>query len=194
MIKKYIGMLLLLPCVAIAQDAGPYSKTFSTYYSASSPSAIGISFEIAHPAKDSLGDNAYKSAFVNLGLAMMTYEVNDFAIDGKGFVVELGSRGYFNKEQRDLYIENMIGYSSVTFDKHFPANAIADAAHFKGRYSYVSLIAPAVGYKIIFGGGFSLDPSIGFNWKWEIKGEGDIDNKNTNNFVLKAGVKLGYSF
>ena len=41
---------------------------------------------------------------------------------------------------------------------------------------------------------FSIDPSMGFNWKWETKGKGDIDNIYVDNFVFRCGVKLSYQF
>jgi len=66
--------------------------------------------------------------------------------------------------------------------------------NFEGKYSYWSIINPNVGYKIQLTKNLSLDPSVGFNWKWEVKGKGVIDNQYFDNFVFKAGVKLGYTF
>jgi hypothetical protein len=46
----------------------------------------------------------------------------------------------------------------------------------------------------MFKNGLSIDPYVGFNWKWTFKGKGDVDNINVDQAVFKAGIKIGYSF
>ena len=37
-----------------------------------------------------------------------------------------------------------------------------------------------------------IDPYIGFNWKWEVKGTGIVDNKAVDNLIYKAGIKIAF--
>ena len=63
--------------------------------------------------------------------------------------------------------------------------------NFEGKYTFWSIFNPNIGYKIQLTKNLSLDPSVGFNWKWDVRGKGDIDNRHFDNFVFKAGAKLG---
>lgn len=145
----------------------------------SEPGQIGLSYE---RGKDG------KSTIVNLSYGYMNYDAGPVDVDGSGFVIEIGGKHYFNQKANEgLYSSNSLSYGNINFDEQI------GSGKFDGTYSYFSFFVPQVGYKINFGK-FSVDPYIGAMWKIEVKGKGDIDNNNTDEWVLRGGVRVGYSF
>lgn len=100
---------------------------------------------------------------------------------GEGFVIELGGRDYFYK---NAYYYNPITYGEIRFDEK----------DYNGKYRFWTLINPSFGYKFDLYKGITVDPSFGFTWRWEPRAKGTVDNKDFDNFILKAGIKVGYSF
>lgn len=127
----------------------------------------------------------YSSKVVNVAYAMMNYEMegDDFDVDGNGFVVEIGQRTYFLGKNSGPYMGNYLSYGNIKFDED----------GFDGTYSYFSFFSPEVGYKIKLGR-LAIDPFAGIMWKLEIKGKGDIDNRNVDEWTPRLGLKLGYEF
>jgi hypothetical protein len=161
--------------------------TISANYSYSDPFSYGISAELGND--DLALFNHYTSTLLNVSVSQMEYDNNIQKVKGTGFAVELGHRFYRNRGRKaGAYIQWLLIYSNTSFDKNTPLG------HFDGVYSYWSLINNDIGYKIRIGNNLSLDPSIGYNWKWAVKGKGDIDNIYSDNFVFRCGIKLGYSF
>lgn len=192
--KRILFLALLIPTLNFAQEKETVKEevigqkwTVSGNYNYSDPSQFGASIEYKSKHKSS---DRNTSTLLNLSGATINYD-NDFVdIDGDGFVVELGSRTYVEKGKWDgFYGENFISYGNIKFDED-----IAGLGNFDGTYSYWSIINPNIGYKFIIGKGLSIDPSIGANWKWEVRGKGDVDNKYIDNFVFRAGIKIGYNF
>ena len=163
------------------------SITISANYSYSDPSLFGISAEFG--SDELVLFNHYSSTIFNVSATQMEYDNNLETVKGTGFTVEIGHRFYRNRGSKSgTYIQWLLAYSNTSFDKNTPLG------HFDGAYSYWSLINNDIGYKIRIGNNLRIDPSIGYNWKWEVKGKGDIDNIHSDNFVFRCGVKLGYSF
>ncbi|WP_147278127.1 autotransporter outer membrane beta-barrel domain-containing protein [Flavobacterium sp. AG291] len=149
----------------------------------SEPGQIGLSYE--YYKYNSRSTN--KAFIANLSYGVMNYDADIVDVDGTGFVIELGGRKYFNTSQKGLYSANYLSYGNIKFDKDTPFG------NFDGTYSYFSFFAPEIGYKIKLGG-ISIDPYIGGMWKIEVKGKGDVDNNNTDEWVLRGGLRVGYSF
>lgn len=107
-------------------------------------------------------------------------------ISPEGFSSALGYRSYFSKTKmyRGLFFANEWKYSRVKYKD----------SRFSGRYSYLSFFAPELGWKIMFGKRKKLGLEIagGVEWAIEIKGKGDVDNKNFDNWKPKASIGLGY--
>jgi hypothetical protein len=177
--KKIILLAMMVPSLAFSQlddvQIDVPKVTLSANFLYSDPSQFGLSMEFKGKAKDS-GRN--KSGILNVSAGSMEYK----NITGSGFVIELGNRVY-DEGWDGFYGENFISYGNIKFNENGQ----------EGTYSYWSIINPNIGYKVNLGANFSLDPSIGCNWKWEVKGKG-IENKEIDNFVFRAGIKLGYSF
>lgn len=151
------------------------------------PSQFGLSYEFG-----GVMCNKRSANVVNVSYGTMNYEDDnfDFDVDGQGFVIELGRKNYYGKQGDELkgfYSANYLSYGAIEFDDEI------EFIKFEGTYSYFSFFSPEVGYKIQFGG-FSIDPFIGIMWKIEVKGKGDVDNINTEEWVPRAGLKLGYNF
>lgn len=181
--------VFLFPCGLVAQKIkwDSNSTTISANYSYSDPSHFGISAEFGKKNFSVFGQRF--STILNLSMSQMTYDNNLQEVDGKGFTVELGHRLYKrSNSQSGVYIQWLWGYSNTDFDQDTPLG------HFSGKYSYWSLINNDIGYKIKIGNNFSIDPSLGYNWKWEVKGKGAIDNIYSDNFVFRCGVKMGVVF
>lgn len=186
-ILSIVILLLTVKTFAQQQKLDNNSITISANYSYSDPSLYGISAEFGN---DELAlFNHYTSTVLNVSVSDMEYDNNLIKVKGNGFTVELGHRFYRNRGRKSGgYIQWLLAYSNTSFDKNTPLG------HFDGVYSYWSLLNNDIGYKIRIGNNLSLDPSLGYNWKWEVKGKGDIDNIYSENFVFRCGVKLGYSF
>lgn len=179
--KKMI-LAALFVCGSLVAQKNSLSLT-TTF---SQPTDLGLTYERFLKGKE--GD--FKDSYLfSAGLSGMTYKVQGYEFSGTGFFVASGSRSYFNEVAHSgFYLENFLTYSSVTFDDVDGFIAI------KGKYSYFSMINPNVGYKFMIGKNLSINPSAGMNWKWEIKGTEDIDNKEVDNLVFRLGLSIGYHF
>jgi hypothetical protein len=161
--------------------------TLSANYSYSDPSSYGLSAEFGRT--NFWFFNQYISTMVNISITDMKYNNNEVKVKGNGYLFEIGNRFYRNRGRKSgVYLQWLLGYSSTNFDKN------TSLGYFEGNYSYWSVINHDIGYKIRLGDHFSLDPSVGYNWKWEVRGKGDVDNIYVDNFVFRCGAKLIYNF
>ncbi|AOW09236.1 hypothetical protein [Flavobacterium gilvum] len=185
----FITILLLFTVSTFAQQrqSDPTTVTISANYSYSDPSLYGISAEFS---KNKFGIfSQHTSTVLNISMSRMNYDNNLVEVQGTGFAVELGHRFYKTGGRKSgVYIQWLLAYSNTEFDEDTPLG------HFDGKYSYWSLLNNDIGYKIKIGNNFSIDPSLGYNWKWEVAGKGDIDNIYSDNFVFRCGIKMGISF
>lgn len=179
--KRIIYLLALISTSAFAQEQQKDVVTISANYNFSEPTQYGVSLEFTKSELSS-------SRILNIGYGQLEYDNHYLKTTGEGFVVELGNRNYFGKNREGFYAENFLTHGEIKFNEKIAGEI------FEGKYSYWSIINPNIGYKIQLTKNLSIDPSVGFNWKWEVRGKGDIDNKYFDNFVFKAGVKLGYTF
>jgi hypothetical protein len=164
-------------------DAPIQKHTISLHGMYSEPGQIGLSYEYYK-----YNQSSHNKAFIaNLSYGVMTYDAGPLDIDGNGFVIELGGRNYVDNDMRGLYLDNYLSYGSIKFDETTPLGK------FDGTYSYFSFFSPQLGYKIKLGD-VSIDPFIGVMWKIEVKGKGDVDNRNTDEWVLRGGLRIGYIF
>lgn len=152
--KKITTFALLLFCtIGFAQDETKKGNiTVSPYYLWSEPSQAGLSFELNYSGIEGLKGT---SSVLNVGYGTMTYEVGNAESDGDGYVIELGSRGYFNKKDYGIYSQNTLAYGNIKFEE------VVGGDKYKGTYSYFSFFSPTVGYKFKFGENLSIDPSVG---------------------------------
>jgi hypothetical protein len=182
--KKISTVALLLLCaIGFAQDDDKKPNiTVSPYYLWSEPTQYGLSFELNYSGIAGLEGS---SSILNVGYGTMTYDapgINE--VDGDGYVIELGSRGYFNKKDSGVYSQNTLAYGNIKFEESGQ----------KGTYSYFSFFSPTVGYKFKFGENLSIDPSVGVQWVIQMKGSGFVDNKNVDEWAGRFGIKVGYTF
>lgn len=179
--KIFTAIVLIVASFANAQD----SHTISLFGSATEPSLFGLSIESDFNETTGTGKNKKLTYLVNVSASSLTDD--NTAIDGNGFQFDLGTRRYFKNELKGIYVEGFLTYGQVKFDDTFLGFDV------DGKYSYWSLINNNIGYRINLGN-FVIDPSLGFMWKWEVKGKGIIDNKDYDNLVFRAGLKVGYKF
>lgn len=184
--KKIIFLLSFISVSAFAQEHQKEVITISANYSFSEPTQYGISLEFNKGIEE---DERLTSRLLNISYGQLEYDNRYLKTTGEGFVVELGSRTYAKKGVREgFYGENFLTHGEIKFNEDIAGEK------FEGKYSYWSIFNPNIGYKIQLTKNLSIDPSVGFNWKWEVRGKGDINNKYFDNFVFKAGVKLDYTF
>lgn len=191
--KRILFIAMILPIVTFAQEESATKveakkeRTLSLFTNASQPAQLGISFEEQFEPSE----NGYNSSSIfQLSIGTMTVDNFD-TFTGIGFIADSGFRAYLKKASwSGFYAENFFTYGRIKFDTPM---IIGLQDQFIGTYTYMSLINPNLGYKINLGK-FSIDPSIGFNWKWEFKGKGDFQNSLADNFVPRIGVKAGYRF
>lgn len=182
---KKQSFLIALLCVAsslFAQEPSTKADiTVSPYYLFSSPTHYGLSFELN---KGTLFGSGGNSSILQVAYGTMTYEVGNQQSDGTGYVIEVGSRGYFKEKDFGVYSQNTLAYGNIQFEE----------SGFKGTYSYFSFLNPTVGYKFKFGDNLSIDPSVGVQWVIQMKGSGFVDNKNVDEWAGRFGIKVGYTF
>ena len=153
--------------------------TVSANFNNSDAGYYSISFEIQAEK------NKSESKIGNLGFGVMDVTVGEVKHSTTGFNLESGKRFYFTKNANEkFYYENLLQYAKFKFSD----------AGYSGVYEYFSFINPNMGYKFLIGKHFTIDPSVGFNWKVEIMSRGDVDNRTFDNFIAKGGIKLGYRF
>lgn len=184
--KKIVFLLVFMSASVFAQEDKKGVVTVSANYNWSEPTQYGLSLEFTKGFKD---NDRLTSWILNAGYGQLKLDEKNLKATGEGFVVELGTRTYKTKGEREgLYVENFITHGQMNFNDNI------NGEKYEGKYSYWSIFNPNIGFKVQLTKNLSIDPSIGFNWKWEVRGQGDVDNKNFDNFVFKAGVKLGYTF
>jgi len=119
-------------------------------------------------------------------------------ITGGGVVIEWGGKTYFNNKQeyKGFYYANYVSYGNFKFDDTvYYIDQSKGNRRFVGRYRYLSLFAPEIGYKLLlFDNNLELNLHLGVAWLIEFKGKDDVDNKSFNNWVPRLGVNLGYRF
>lgn len=183
--RKLLYLITLISFSTFAQEKQNDIVTISANYNFSEPTQYGVSLEF----NKNMLYKRYTTWILNVGFGELKIDEKNLKANGQGFAVELGNRNYLTKEKKEgFYTENFLTHGQIKFDEQ------VNGQDFEGKYSYWSIINPNFGYKINLTKNLSIDPSIGFNWKWEVKGKGDIDNVYFDNFVFKAGVKLGYTF
>ena len=184
--KKMMLLMCCMPLLAVAQQKPKLPCAINLSGSVSEQSLAGFSLEhaVENSKKDSLGFKQSKIAQFSYAMGSLDLPFTP-SIDGQGAQIDLGNRTYFNKKAwNGLYLQNTGTIGAVWFKEPF----------FSGRYAYWSLFNPDLGYKLQLGH-FLIDPSVGFIWKWEIKGSAtnDVDNKMFDNFNPRVGLKIGYT-
>lgn len=189
--KFYITFCLIAGIAGYSQEetqkpTSEKATTVSVFYSGPELSQIGVSVEFGD-IQNNTNKKYFSANVANLSYGTMDYEVSGFDFTGNGFVAEIGSKTYYCKENKGLYSSNFLSYGNIRFDE------TVLATKFKGTYSYFSFFSPEVGYKFKTGN-LAIDPFVGIMWKLEIKGKGDIDNKNVEEWTPRVGVRIGYQF
>lgn len=106
--KKFITLAAIVATMFThAQDNGGHVISVNGTYA--NPYQAGISYEREGKALF-IKDKEATSSVLNVSYAGMNYEADGFESDGTGFVIEYGSRAYFNKENKfnGLYYANYL--------------------------------------------------------------------------------------
>ncbi|WMI70066.1 hypothetical protein [Mangrovimonas sp. YM274] len=184
---KTLAIALMVSTLGFSQEEGDKDKKFQfdlsgEFMFTQDFQNVGIELEIISNNEDS--DKPIKTATAFLGYSMMDYSTPVGSATGNGYTFWLGSKTYFNKENaKGFYIGNNFNFGAVWFDE----NGV------DGRFSYLSLFSPELGYKFKFGN-LIVEPIIGTAWNIEIKGQGFIDNKYVDNWQHRGALRIGYSF
>lgn len=102
---------------------------------------------------------------------------------GNGFVLGLGLKYYLKEKSYGWNVQNAVEYAQYNFSE----------SDYTGTYRCVSLVTPQLGYKFKLGN-FAIEPAVGFIWKIEMEGKGDVDNNSLPNTKGKFGLNVGYMF
>lgn len=170
------------PVKAVPQPEPRKKQTLLGFnYNYTEPLHYGFSVEAST-------NSNYKNFFVNINYADLDYDALVEGLTAEGFAVEVGNRIFKDKSLEGFYTENAITYGKVKFDETYYR-----MPRLKGEYSYWSIINPSIGYRFR-ALDLAFDAFAGFMWKWEVKGKGDVDNKDFDNFVFKAGFRVSFVF
>ncbi|WP_130736906.1 autotransporter domain-containing protein [Flavobacterium sp. J27] len=181
--RKLVSLLVLACSFSFGQKN---PTTLSAYYTGGNFTQVGLSLERGRLKEN---NKQFVSHVINLGINNYDYKVDNLKVTGTGFVIESGLRTYINndKTNKNFYVGNFFSYGNLKFDENFLFGK------FEGTFSYFSLFSPEIGYKIK-AKNFVIDPFAGIQWQWQIKGKGDIDNVNVNNWQPRIGIRIGYQF
>jgi hypothetical protein len=193
--KKIIYLLIAIPMVAFAQEKKEEktetlkikNHTLSLFLNVADPTGFGLNYE--GTASTGVFKEHYNSRSIYINAAATSVDAGPFkkSITASGFEFGFGNRTYLSKlKNSGFYAENFwFTYGEVKFDDVL----------IKGKYSYISIVNPDLGYKVKIAKVINLELNAGFTWKWEmLKGQGDVDNKMFDNLVPKVGLKVGYIF
>lgn len=161
---------------------------------------IGVVFEdksstplFGKKGEDKNVSNITKIYYSSVTLTSSSGFVKDF--DGSGFGIEYGERYYLGKKKHEgFHFTNYIVYGRYSFDESNISTFGGVSIPFKGKYEYFSFFSPEIGYKVLIGKNFALNLHAGATWLIETKGQGDVDNQSFDNWAVKLGLGLGYSF
>ena len=166
----------------------PRTKTLSVELAASLGGNIGLSYE------DSPKQNKYFKGLTTTKVARIYYigdnlESDSAFIDdipGNGIGISLGQRNYFNETAKGFYFGGNFGTESIKYKE--------SKYNFEGTYTYITLFSPEIGYKFLIAKKIAVNFHAGTSWLIEYKGKGDIDNKDFDNWIFRAGLSVGYAF
>jgi hypothetical protein len=148
----------------------------------SDPALFGVLLEIK---KQSKVFKLNSSDVFEIAIGATGVTIGNTEITGGGFVFRSSTRYFLKKESwKGFYLQSGFEGGTIKFSN----------VNYSGSYKYLSLFNPDLGFKWQVSKRFSIDPAIGFMWKIEIKGSGDVDNTSFDNVVPKIGLKIGYSF
>jgi len=129
-----------------------------------------------------------KGTGISQGPTFTMYDNGAHEIKPEGWSGAIGSRSYFSKTKmgRGFFYANEFKYSTIRYKD----------SRFSGRYSYFSFFTPELGWKVMFGKSksFGFEVSGGAEWAIEIKGKGDVDNKNFDNWKPKVALGFALNF
>jgi len=157
---------------------------------------FGLTLEFESPFFKSLRDaNVVKNkehSVLKLFIEGATLTNGSSDIDGNGWSIQYGSKSYFNNnEYKGFYFANYLNYGRIEFDKTI--YLIGSSFGYRGTYSYLSFFSPEIGWKfLLLDDRLTFDLHLGTAWMIEFKGKGDIDNRSFDNWVIRAGLALGY--
>lgn len=163
------------------------NHTLSLFLNVADPTGFGLSYE-GTASTTTVFKEHYGSEIIYINAAATSVDAGPFkkSITATGYEFGLGNRTYLSKlKNSGFYAENFLTYGEVKFDDVL----------LKGKYSYISIVNPDLGYKVKIAKVINFELNAGFTWKWEmLKGQGDVDNKMFDNLVPKIGLKVGYIF
>ncbi len=180
---KFTLVLAFLLSFGISAQNNSLSLEFSNLVGTNYGVTLGYQSDKEDAKKNETG--ILKVYYINDVLESSTLLAS--SINGNGFGFEIGERTFFKKDGKNgFYGGSSILYGNINFTD--------DATNFDGKYEYLSIFSPEFGYQLDMGSNLSLNLHVGTSWLIEIKSRGDIDNRDFENWVLRAGVGLGYRF
>lgn len=203
--KILLSICLLLSLIANAQNQSTDSKkknVISLELSSNVGGNFGLAFEIMKNEDDAfkLSETLHESRIYKLMYSAGTLGSNSIYVNdivGTGYSAEFGERIYFNKSDiKGFFFSNYFLFGNLEFDEDnaYNTDVITGDGNFYGKYKYLSLFAPEVGFKFLIAKTIAINLHVGTSWIIEIKGKGDIDNHMFDNWVTRAGLSIGYSF
>lgn len=185
--KIILGFGLLLGASGIAQNniEKPVEEkgTITLLSSASHGSNLQVGFEL--PIEKGRVFGLKYSTIIQLGYSQNTKTLPGlYDIQGNAFIGSYGVKLYLNKNKVwGWNIQNSIEAATYKYDD----------PNYSGKYSYVSLVNPEIGYKVKMKN-FVLEPQLGFSWAYELDDKGDVNNDDFDDVMPKLGLRAGYMF
>jgi hypothetical protein len=181
--KKNILLLVFITITflkSFSQDSLKLKHTISFFGLSSLPSSItssiGISYGFRTNLLNYINKENYEMSIVSVAKTNM--KINN--ILGSGFIWELTSKKYNNKEKKGFFQQNSLSHGEINFTK-FNGEKV--------KYSYWSLINYELGYDFKLFKQLSIELSGGVLWHWN-KGFTD----NVDPWQKRLGLKINYSF
>jgi hypothetical protein len=203
--KKILCSLLIVLSTAAFSQETPKEESksdlnvISLELSVGVGANIGVVFEeknstiFGKKGEDLNESNITKIYYSSVTLTSSSGFIRD--VDGSGFGIEYGERFYLGKKKHQgFHLSYFLMYGRYAFDEGNISTFGGESIPFKGKYEYFSFFSPEVGYKVLIGKNFALNLHAGAAWLIETKAQGDVDNQSFDNWAVKLGLGLGYSF
>jgi hypothetical protein len=189
--KKFILLLVAFTTISsfsqekdtIKNSAGLQAKFGNIY-------GYGITYE-AFKYKSMKKHNS--SSSINIMFVSTDLKKDVFEFKGNGIEISLSNKTYLKENKiTGFYLGSSLVYGNIKFNDS--DNIAFINAEYKGKYAYWSIFSPELGYDFSIGDKLRLNIFAGTQWQIEVKGKEDVDNKDFDNWIIKAGAKLSYDF
>ena len=171
---------------------------YAVYLDGSLSTGANIGLSVEKITEDKIGDYKLSEIFkVQYSSGTLTNSNANFRdIDGKGYVLEIGARMYFNKKAHKGFFAGL-GFGGGVLDfennNYYNTSIYGGDGKFAGEYRYL-YIPLEIGVKFVIAKTVAINIFGGTNINMELSAKGDVSNSSFDNIVPRLGIAAGYTW